>query len=117
MTLTIKNATFINGKKQSITLKDGKLLNIGTEIKELGKVINLPEDTYVSTGWIDIHTHAYPKFEPYCAKPDAIGYETGVATVVDAGSTGAKDFNSFLKNAHHVKTDFRTRSSGCRLYR
>src|SRR5699024_9395364 len=91
-------------KKQSIILKDGVLIERGENLEEVGKVITLPEGTYVSSGWIDLHTHAFPKFKPYCAVPDDIGYKTGVTTVIDAGSTGADDFEEFLDYANRSKT-------------
>lgn len=80
------------------------LIERGENLEEVGKVITLPEGTYVSSGWIDLHTHAFPKFKPYCAVPDDIGYKTGVATVIDAGSSGADDFEEFLDYANRSKT-------------
>lgn len=90
MTLTFRNATSLNGKKYTIIVERGNLLKIDSTIETAGEEILLPEGTYFSPGWIDLHTHAFPKFPPYCAEPDQIGYKTGVSTVVDAGSTGAK---------------------------
>jgi dihydroorotase len=48
-----------------------------------------PEGTYVSSGWIDMHVHAFPELEPYGDEVDEIGVKQGVTTIVDAGSCGA----------------------------
>src|SRR5699024_12013957 len=76
-----------------------------TEYKSKAKIINVPDNIFVSRGWIDVHTHAFPKYKPYCANPDEIGYTTGVTTVVDAGSIGADD----LKLFHQMKMECVTR--------
>lgn len=44
---------------------------------------------YVSSGWIDLHVHAFPEFDPYGDEIDEIGVKQGVTTIVDAGSCGA----------------------------
>ncbi|GGA26303.1 amidohydrolase/deacetylase family metallohydrolase [Paenibacillus physcomitrellae] len=48
-----------------------------------------PAGTYVSSGWIDMHVHAFPEFDPYGDEIDEIGIKQGVTTIVDAGSCGA----------------------------
>lgn len=47
------------------------------------------EGRYVSSGWIDLHVHAFPEFEPYGDAIDEIGIRCGSTTIVDAGSCGA----------------------------
>ncbi len=44
--------------------------------------------TYVSSGWIDLHVHAFEEFDPYGDAIDKIGVEQGVTTVVDAEAWG-----------------------------
>jgi len=44
---------------------------------------------YVSSGWIDMHVHAFSEFSPYGDEIDAIGVNQGVTTLVDAGSCGS----------------------------
>lgn len=46
-------------------------------------------DMYVSSGWIDMHVHAFSDFSPYGDEIDDIGVKQGVTTIVDAGSCGA----------------------------
>ena len=95
MRKTIKNVMLLDGKKIKIVIEDDKIQAIGTDVEEVGEIIMLPDGVYVSPGWIDLHTHAFPKFEPYCAYPDDIGFLSGVTTVVDAGSCGAYDIDEF----------------------
>lgn len=106
MTLIIENAKFINKGYYTIIVENGKITAITNEKHSWhGEVISLPDDTYVSAGWIDLHTHAFPKYKPYCAHPDDIGYVSGVTTVVDAGSSGADNLAEFCEVARHCKTN------------
>src|SRR5690606_3671742 len=61
---------------------------------------------YVTPGIIDIHTHNFwggdigginYKNGPYSIPPDGFTLRTGVTTVVDAGSSGWRDFELFKK--------------------
>lgn len=101
---TIKNAMFVNGENYNIIIQDGKIMEITDQSVEKGTIIHIPDDVYVSAGWIDIHTHACPLFEPYCSIPDDIGYKTGVTTLVDAGSCGADDIDSFYTLSQEIPT-------------
>src|SRR5699024_3652415 len=91
----IKNATLTNGQKCNIVIDNQKISAITADDCDDGTIIALPDGVYVSPGWIDIHTHSFPKYEPYRAYPDDVGYKTGVTTVVDAGSSGANDIDEF----------------------
>lgn len=97
MKQVIKNVQFINGKRKDIIINQGKIEAITTAYTGDAHIITVPDNMFVSPGWIDVHTHAFPKYKPYCAQPDEIGYKTGVTTVVDAGSTGADDLALFYK--------------------
>jgi dihydroorotase len=56
---------------------------------------------YVTPGLIDIHVHVYKRTNPpprahdESVNPDAFSFRSGVTTVVDAGSSGWKDFADF----------------------
>jgi len=58
---------------------------------------------YVSPGFIDLHVHVfYGDQEQYCdgklsVLPDAHSFRSGVTTMVDAGTSGAKNFEVFKK--------------------
>ncbi len=100
----IKNAKLPNGQKRDIVIIKGKIVEVVSDWTGDGEIINLPENVYVSPGWIDLHTHSFPKYEPYCAFPDDIGYKTGVTTVVDAGSCGSNDIGDFFKMSEQCIT-------------
>ncbi|MFD2115543.1 amidohydrolase/deacetylase family metallohydrolase [Paenibacillus yanchengensis] len=54
-----------------------------------GYVVHQLAGLYASSGWIDMHVHAFAKHQPYGDEIDQIGIAQGVTTVVDAGSCGA----------------------------
>ncbi|WP_217587529.1 amidohydrolase/deacetylase family metallohydrolase [Lentibacillus saliphilus] len=103
--LNIRGATLVNGKQCNIVIKDRYIQEVTDDAVRGGDVISVPEGVFVSPGWIDLHTHAFPKFEPYCAHPDTIGYKSGVTTVVDAGSCGADDIADLYELAQDCKTN------------
>lgn len=93
------------GIEKEILIQGGKIAKIDDTIK-------LPENTrllelhgeYVSPGFIDIHTHVYTGVS-LGVPPDGVGINCGVTAVVDAGSSGAENFQDFLeKNIKTSKT-------------
>jgi len=59
---------------------------------------------YVTPGLIDIHVHVFWGTKhgvttdgDHCVQPDATGFRTGVTTMVDAGSSGWRDFPDFRR--------------------
>lgn len=105
MIQVIKNALLTNKTKVDILIEN----NCIKEVVPASSSSSYPvlfdaEGMYVSPGWIDMHTHAFPKYQPYCALPDKIGYQTGVTTVVDAGSSGADTIHEFYQIAKEAKT-------------
>ncbi|MEW4370351.1 amidohydrolase/deacetylase family metallohydrolase [Paenibacillus kandeliae] len=59
---------------------------------------------YVSTGWIDLHVHAYAELSPYGDDMDEIGIQHGVTTIVDAGSCGADEIGILLEKGQTAQT-------------
>ncbi len=51
----------------------------------------------VTPGLIDLHTHVYKHGITINVDPDVVGYQSGVTTLVDCGSTGAGTFLGFRK--------------------
>jgi len=47
----------------------------------------------VTPGLIDMHTHVFDGLGDFCLPADRVGVESGVTTVVDAGTAGAAIFN------------------------
>jgi dihydroorotase len=60
---------------------------------------------YVMPGLIDLHTHVFYGIDParaYCGGtegvvPDGLSFRSGITTMVDAGSSGWRDFPAFKK--------------------
>ncbi len=51
----------------------------------------------VTPGLIDLHSHVYEHGTPLGVNSDLVGHQSGVTTVVDAGTTGASMFPGFRK--------------------
>ena len=102
----IKNAQLVTGEIFDIFIENGIIKKVAQSITATGRetVIDIPEGTYVSSGWIDIHTHCFEKFELYADDADEIGYKTGVTTVIDAGTSGADNMTEFHEIAQTKQT-------------
>lgn len=100
----VKNAKLVNGEIIDIIIKDEEIVSLTKSFQGEAEILFDAAGMYVSPGWIDLHTHAFPKYEPYCALPDDIGYKTGVTTVVDAGSSGADTIDELHSVAKQAKT-------------
>ncbi|RKQ39314.1 amidohydrolase/deacetylase family metallohydrolase [Enterobacter sp. R1(2018)] len=103
--LILRQARLVDDTVIDIALKDGKIAALGEVNGEAHEVRALNGDYYVSAGWIDSHVHCYPKSPIYHDEPDSIGIQTGVTTVVDAGSTGADDIDEFYEITRKAATD------------
>lgn len=103
--LLLKGARLVDDTVTDIAIKDGKIAALGEIHGEATKVVSLNGDQYVSAGWIDLHVHCYPKSPIYNDEPDSVGIATGVTTVIDAGSTGADDVDTFYDITRQCGTD------------
>ena len=92
-------------KVTDIAVAGGKIARIGDAIPASAakKVIAL-KGLYVTPGLIDIHTHLFPRHvlppgspPSEGIEPDTFSFRGGVTTMVDAGSTGWKEFPEFKK--------------------
>lgn len=95
-----------NGQLVDVAIKHGKIAALGSlpESSEAKQTLTLGGQVHVSAGWIDGHTHCYPASPLYHDEPDKVGVESGVTTVIDAGSTGADDVDDFQRLAAGCKT-------------
>ncbi|MFB3238578.1 amidohydrolase/deacetylase family metallohydrolase [Aeromonas salmonicida] len=95
-----------NGELIDIAIQSGKIAAIGQlpAQAETRRILDLAGRIHVSAGWIDGHTHCYPASPLYHDEPDKVGVESGVTTVIDAGSTGADDVDDFQRLASGCKT-------------
>ncbi len=97
-----------------VAIADGKILKVSTAIppKEAKRVVDVT-GMYVTPGIIDMHVHvfygtdtqSYLANGPHSVPPDAFTFRAGVTTVVDAGSSGWKNFRQFkAQTIDHSKT-------------
>ncbi|MEN9533969.1 MAG: hypothetical protein RIQ83_3193 [Pseudomonadota bacterium] len=95
-----------NGELIDIAIRNGKIVALGQLPARSGakRTLDLAGRVHVSAGWIDGHTHCYPASPIYHDEPDKVGVESGVTTVIDAGSTGADDVDDFQRIAAGCKT-------------
>jgi dihydroorotase len=103
--LLLKRARLVDDTVTDIAIQDGKIAALGDINAEATKVVSLGGEHYVSAGWIDLHVHCYPKSPIYNDQPDSVGVATGVTTVIDAGSTGADDVDTFYELTRQCATD------------
>ncbi len=106
--ILIKNGLVIDPANNIHTIKDiailqGKILKIGTDFTSFKakKVIDA-KGLIVCPGFIDLHTHVFVGSKPdvfadgiYSLSPDDIALKAGVTTVVDAGTSGWRNFPQF----------------------
>jgi len=99
----IDPANKIDGK-MDVAISSGKILKVAREIPATGakKIINA-EGYYVTPGLIDLHTHVFVGSKDGFAdgfsslSPDDITFKAGITTVVDAGTSGWRNFPLFKK--------------------
>jgi len=93
-------------ENMDIAIADGKIVKVARDIpvKDAKRVIDVT-GLYVTPGLIDMHVHAFHGNDPasYIADgwdalpPDGFTFRAGVTTVVDAGSSGWRNFRTFKK--------------------
>jgi dihydroorotase len=96
--------------KMDVAIKDGKIFRVAADIpaSSAKKTVNAA-GLYVSPGFIDMHVHVFAGTEEQSftgfgitngfgsVVPDDFTFRSGVTTVVDAGSSGWRDFHKFKK--------------------
>lgn len=101
----LRNLKQVNEQEIDIIIENGIIAEVteagagsgGTDIDGTGQ--------YVSSGWIDMHVHAFPEFDPYGDEIDEIGVKQGVTTIIDAGSCGSDRIADLAENADKAKTN------------
>jgi dihydroorotase len=109
--IIIKGGHVIDAKNNidevmDIAVSDGKILQVAKNIDESkgAQVINA-KGLYVTPGLIDAHVHVFYGTDPdrsysngpLAVVPDGFTFRTGVTTVVDAGSSGWRNFAVFKR--------------------
>lgn len=95
----------INGI-MDIAINEGKIVQVAKTIDAKGalQVVDA-KGLYVTPGLIDMHTHVFFGTNvdqtysngPNALQPDAFTFRNGVTTIVDAGCSGWRDFETFKK--------------------
>ena len=95
----IDPANSINAQ-MDIAISEGKIAQVAPDISsaEAAKTIDI-SSLYVTPGLIDIHVHVYHTREPETLSiiADHHSFRSGVTTVVDTGTAGAKHFLHFKR--------------------
>lgn len=90
---------------RDIAIRNGKIAAVAANLPPGAARTNIDvSGLYVTPGLVDIHVHVFwgPKHGvttdgDHCVPPDAVGFRTGVTTMVDAGSAGWRDFPEFRR--------------------
>ncbi|CAI6083033.1 amidohydrolase/deacetylase family metallohydrolase [Cohnella sp. JJ-181] len=117
----LRSLKLLDGRPADIEVAEGRIVRIAVDGEADGEPVHAagPGKTaadadivtydcggaYVSSGWIDLHVHAFPAFDPYGDEIDEIGVKQGVATIVDAGSCGADRIGELAENGARARTN------------
>jgi len=106
--ILIKNGHVLDPKNSidgimDVAIADGKIAAVGTNIAEENVKTTIDgTGLYVCPGLIDIHTHVFvgPRAGKFAdgvnsVSPDDFSFRAGVTTVVDAGTSGWRNFPQF----------------------
>jgi dihydroorotase len=95
---------------RDVAIRGGKIAAVETNLDPSAarKLIDV-SGLYVTPGLVDIHVHVFWGTKhgvttdgDHCVQPDAVGFRTGVTTMVDAGSSGWRDFPEFRRRVIDV---------------
>ncbi|WP_438348780.1 amidohydrolase/deacetylase family metallohydrolase [Paenibacillus sp. FA6] len=103
--LVLQNVKTVDEQLNDIVIEDGIIVEIAQAGAAEGEHSYNCSDLYVSSGWIDLHVHAFPAFDPYGDEIDEIGVKQGVTTIVDAGSCGADQIADLRTSAEQARTN------------
>ena len=84
--------------ERDVAIAGGRIARIAANIPPAqARQVYDAKGKLVTPGLIDIHTHVYKYGITLNVDSDAVGFQSGVTTLVDAGSTGTGTFQGFRK--------------------
>jgi dihydroorotase len=98
---------------------DGVIAAVGTDLDvPAGTEVVDAAGLLVTPGLIDLHVHVYPGLGDFCLHPDRVGVDSGVPTVIDAGTSGAATFGLARKwiDDPDVRTQVLALVDPCQIY-
>lgn len=103
--LVLRHVKRVNEEPADIIVEEGRIAGVTGPGEGQGERVFDCEGCYVSSGWIDLHVHAFPELDPYGDEIDEIGVKQGVTTIVDAGSCGADRIGELAASRTEAKTN------------
>lgn len=102
--LVLQNATWINNPRQEART-DLSIDGQGVVVEVKPSIQVSPNDnvldlagSFISPGWIDLHTHLYYGVSNLGVRPNKIGLKAGVTVLNDAGTAGESTFLGLREN-------------------
>lgn len=92
---------------RDVAITGGKIARVAANIPAAETKLAIDvRGLYVTPGLIDIHAHVLPRAREISksalsVQPDAFSFRTGVTTMVDAGSSGWREFEDFRDRVIH----------------
>src|SRR6266851_4260199 len=84
--------------ERDVAILGGRIARIASNIPQTqARQVYDAKGKIVTPGLIDMHTHVYKYGITLNVDSDVVGFQSGVTTVLDCGSTGAADFLGFRK--------------------
>jgi dihydroorotase len=84
--------------ERDVAILGGKIARVDANIpRGQARQVFDAKGKIVTPGLIDLHTHVYRYGVSFSVDPDVVGIQSGVTTVVDAGTAGAAMFPAFRK--------------------
>ena len=92
---------------RDVAIADGRIARVAENLPPgQARQVYDAKGKIVTPGLIDMHTHVYQYGIPLSVDSDIVGWQNGVTTVLDCGSTGASTFPGFR---HYVIDGAKTR--------
>ncbi|MEE4660287.1 MAG: amidohydrolase/deacetylase family metallohydrolase [Halieaceae bacterium] len=122
----IQNALVIDPANQrneitDVAIQDDKVLEIGHNLRQAHPQADVIDASgkIICPGLIDLHVHVMTGFGDFCLPPDFVGVDSGVTTVVDAGTSSTSLFGMARKGVidqPDVKTRVLAFMDPCKIY-